>query len=103
MAYRVELLPRAQADLDNLYAWVIKNAPTRGPIWFAKLQAAVLSLAEHPSRCAVVPSLSTQRQTVRQLLYGRKRYIYRIYFTIVDRTVQVLHIRAGARKTPQSV
>ena len=45
--------------------------------------------------------LSSPGRTVRQLLFGRKRTVYRVYFTIINDVVIVLHIRHGARREPR--
>jgi len=37
-------------------------------------------------------------ETIRQLLYGKKRGTYRILFTVKKGTVEVLHIRHAARQ-----
>ena len=55
MAYRVEIARHAEADLEELYLWVIERAPQRGARWFNGLELAVLSLDQHPKRCAVAP------------------------------------------------
>ena len=55
MAYRVEIARRAEADLEELYLWVVDRAPQQGARWFNGLERAVLSLDEHPKRCPVAP------------------------------------------------
>jgi toxin ParE1/3/4 len=98
MAYRVDLTPRAQQDLSNIYATVTREAPFRG---FDRLEQSILSLSYFPERCTMVAKLSTAKRTVRQLLFGRKRHVYRIYFAVFGDEVKVLHIRHGARKEPR--
>jgi mRNA-degrading endonuclease RelE of RelBE toxin-antitoxin system len=53
-------------------------------------------LEEHPNRCPVTP----EKKTVRHLLYGRKHYVYRVIYRVLEKqkVVEVLHIRHGARK-----
>ncbi len=101
MACRVELTPRAERDLDKLYAWLTRNAPYHGPVWFDKLEQAIFSLANFPERCTVVPRLSTENRSVRQLLFGRARNIYKVYFGVFGDVVKVLHIRHAARREPE--
>ena len=66
--------------------------------WFAAPQEAIASLAEFPARCPLAPENAVSPFEVRHLLYGRKPHVYRILFTIEDRTVYVLHIRHGRRQ-----
>jgi plasmid stabilization system protein ParE len=98
MAYLVKLTPRAEQDLDRIYARVTRKAPYRGPQWFDRFEQSILSLSNFPERCTIVPNLSSAERTVRQLLFGRRRYVYRIYFAIFADVVSVLHVRHGARK-----
>jgi toxin ParE1/3/4 len=96
MAYRVELTFRALGDLDQLY--LVTEAASSGGArdWFNGLQAAIFSLSEHPGRCPVTP----ENGTMRHLLYGRGRYIYRVIYTIDEnaKVVKVAHIRHGAQQ-----
>jgi plasmid stabilization system protein ParE len=46
MAYRVELTKNAEAELEELYLWVVDRAPSQGAAWFNALEQAILSL-EH--------------------------------------------------------
>ncbi len=103
MEYRVELTSRASKDLEEIYAWVVANAPLRGPLWFNRFEQSILSLRIFPERCPLEPSLSTRRHEVRKLLFGRRHDVYRIYFTVIGGVVHVLHIRHGARKLPPKV
>ena len=44
MAYRVNLTPRAQKDVENLYRWVILRAPHQGAVWYTGLMDSIKSL-----------------------------------------------------------
>jgi toxin ParE1/3/4 len=95
MTYRVDLTARAGRDLRRIFRTIDAQESSRAHNWFNGLEAAVLSLDEHPGRGAVVP----EGEKFRHLLYGRKPRIYRIIYTIDEpsRVVSVLHIRHGAR------
>ena len=101
MAYRVELRPRAEQDLETLFRQLVQVAPTRGPEWVNGMERAIASLCKMPGRCPVVRQFSKGAVEVRQLLYGRYPHSYRVYFTIDSRTVWILHIRHGARRSPK--
>jgi toxin ParE1/3/4 len=95
MAYRVDLTERASRDLRRIYLTINAAETAQAHAWFNGLDEAVLSLDEHPARGAPIP----EDGTLRHLLYGRRRYRYRIIYAIDerDRIVTVLHIRHGAR------
>jgi plasmid stabilization system protein ParE len=103
MAYRVEIARNAEADLEELYLWVVGRAPHQGAKWFNGFERAVLSLDRHPKRCPVAPESIDPNQPIRVLSYGRKPHVYRVFFTVDDaaRLVRVVHVRRGARKPPQ--
>jgi toxin ParE1/3/4 len=102
MAYRVEIARNAEADLEELYLWVVARAPQQGAKWFNGLERAVLSLQQHPKRCPVAPESIDPDTPVRVLSYGRKPHVYRIFFTVNDAAsvVRVVHVRRGARRRP---
>ena len=104
MAYRVEIARNAEAELEELYLWVVARAPQQGSKWFNGLERAVLSLDQHPKRCPLAPESIDSDQPVRVLSYGRKPHVYRVFFTVDDdaRLVRVVHIRRGARLRPNA-
>jgi plasmid stabilization system protein ParE len=72
MGYRVEIARRAEADLEELYLWVVERAPQQGAKWFNGLERAVLSLNQHPKRCPVAPESFDPDRPVRVLTYGQR-------------------------------
>jgi plasmid stabilization system protein ParE len=104
MAYRVEIARNAEADLEELYLWVVARAPQQGAKWFNGLERAVLSLDQHPKRCPVAPESIDRDHPVRVLSYGRKPHVYRVFYMVDDdvRLVRVVHIRRAARLRPSA-
>ena len=102
MAYRVDIARSAEADLEDLYLWVVERAPQQGAAWFNGLERAVLSLDLHPERCPVAAETSDADHPVRVLTYGRKPHVYRVFFTVDHNAgyVRVVHVRRGARRRP---
>ena len=102
MAYRVELAKNAEAELEELYLWVIERAPSQGAAWFNGLERAILSLEQLPKRCRIAPESFDPEQPVRVFNYGRSPHVYRVFFTIDEtaKVVRVVHIRRGARQRP---
>ena len=102
MAYRVEIAKSAEPQLEELYLWVIGRAPSQGAAWFNGLEQAILSLDLNPKRCPIAPESFDPDQPVRVLNFGRSPHLYRVFFTVDDRTkvVRVVHVRRGARQRP---
>jgi len=66
--------------------------------WLAGLLQAIASLESDPNSFPLAPESGTFHKPIRQLLYGKRRGIYRILFEIEGEVVKVLHIRHGARR-----
>jgi plasmid stabilization system protein ParE len=97
MTYRVILQPRAQVEVEEAFRWIAEESPARAEKWFDGLQAAIETLSEFPTRCALAPESDAFSEDLRQLLYGKRSGVYRILFVIRDDTVRVLTVRHGAR------
>jgi plasmid stabilization system protein ParE len=102
MAYRLEIAKNAEAELEELYLWVVVRAPQQGAKWFNGLERVILSLDQHPERCPLAPESFDRDHPVRVLSYGRRPHVYRIFFTVDHPTkvVRVVHIRRSARERP---
>jgi toxin ParE1/3/4 len=96
MAYLVNITLRAERDLEHLYAEINAAGSNAARKWYEGLKRQILTLEKLPNRCPATP----EKKTVRHLLYGRKPYIYRVIYRVIERrkVVEVLHIRHGARK-----
>jgi len=99
MTFRVEITAEAEDDLDSILSWLVsERAGDTGSRWFEALETAIATLAEFPERCSLAPESRLFPFEVRQLLYGNKPYLYRILFTVQEKTVYVLHVRYGRRQ-----
>jgi plasmid stabilization system protein ParE len=100
MAYRVELADAALADVEAIYAWVLQEAPVRGPAWFDELTDSLFTLEEFPNRCPLAREAKEARRKIRCLLFGKGRGVYRILYEVDEksRTVWIHHVRHGARR-----
>jgi plasmid stabilization system protein ParE len=99
MTFRVEITAAAEQDADAILDWLLsQHAGNAGMRWFLELQDAISSLAEFPERCPLAPESAAFPFEVRHLFYGHSPHVYRILFTIEDKTVYVLHIRHGRRQ-----
>jgi len=96
--YRVIIQPNAEAELDAAYRYRYDRAPQAAAWWFAGIVEAINSLEQFPARCPLAPENGHFAEEIRQLLYGARRDVFRILFTIQVDTVHVLHIRHGAQQ-----
>lgn len=95
MAYLVNVLARAERDLEEIYSRVNADSSATAFRWFNGLERAMLTLEENPSRCP----LTIENKRLRHLLYGKKPDVYRIIYQIDAKSeeVDIIHIRHGAR------
>jgi len=102
MAYRVDVARNAEAELEELYLWLVERAPQQGAAWFNGLERAVLALDQHPERCPVARESFDPDNQIRVLVYGRRPHAYRVFFTVdhQDEIVRIVHVRRGARRPP---
>ncbi len=97
MTYRVITQPSAETGADQAFRWLYERSPEAAVRWYRGLRQAIESLAEHPQRCPLAPENEQFEEEIRQLLYGRRRGVYRLLFTIEGDTVSVLYIRHSAQ------
>jgi plasmid stabilization system protein ParE len=98
MAFEVRVSAAADAEADAIYEWLAQRAPQGAVRWYNGLLDAIESLADFPRRCSLAPEDEHFDEEIRQLLYGKRRNVYRVLFTIRGNTVHVLHIRHASRR-----
>ena len=98
MSYQVIVTPTADDEAMEAVRWYAERSAEAAQRWLDGLTRAIGSLAKLPTRCPVSQHDSHALGCeVRILLYGKRRGVYRILFSIVDDTVWVLRIRHGKR------
>ena len=98
MNYQVIVTPTADAEAMEAFRWYADRSLDAGEKWYAGLDHAINSLAVTPTRCPVSRQDSEALGCeVRFLLYGKRRGVYRILFSIDGDTVSVLRIRHRAQ------
>src|SRR5271169_3454277 len=93
MRYRIELTARASRNLKRIFRHINAESSPQAFAWFNELEAAILTLDQHPERSPVTP----ENRALRHLLFGKRPNL----FFAIDaraRVVRVLHIRHGARR-----
>jgi plasmid stabilization system protein ParE len=98
MSYQVRLAARAEQDAEDILLYLQQQSRIGAARWHASLLAAIDALAEQPERCGLAPEADDLGLPLRQLLFGKRRGVYRLLFTVAGQTVNVLHIRHAARR-----
>jgi plasmid stabilization system protein ParE len=96
--YQVIIQPAAQKAIEEAYFWFSNDSSRKARTWLEGLHKVILSLESMPSRCSLAFENDFLEQEIRQIIYGKGRNAYRIIFTILDDTVQILFVRHAAQK-----
>ena len=103
MAFRVEIAPRAFADLDAIAEYIEEHGDFESARrWFNGIFVAMRALGEMPRRHRVANEPGGLAADLRILLYGGRNRRYKIYYSIDQEsgTVRVFHVRHWARRDP---
>jgi len=80
MVYQIRIMPQAERDLAAIYQAINAESSLKGHRWFERLERAILTLEEDPTRCPV----TTEDRLLRHLLYGKKPHIFRVIYRVVE-------------------
>jgi plasmid stabilization system protein ParE len=98
VTYRVVFTPTARTDVLHAFHWIAERSPDAADRWLSGLEKAIGKLSTFPERHPVAGEESEQFGfAVRQMLYGRRRGIYRVLFSVRDETVYLHYARHGAQ------
>ena len=95
MKFDVVLHPSAAAELEDAYRWIAGESQARANLWYNNLLKKMKTLERTPNRCPPAPERKYADENFRQLIVGQ----YRIIFLVDGKSVRVLHVRHGARRT----
>jgi plasmid stabilization system protein ParE len=101
MTYRVILQPRAERDIGEAARFLLGESRSAAQAlrWVRGVRAKIDTLRANPGRCPVDPDSDAYGQEVRVLLFGKRRGVYRILFSIDGDVVQVLTVRHAVRRS----
>jgi plasmid stabilization system protein ParE len=97
MAFQVRFSPRAVSDIAVAVSWMARNSPEAAARWRIGLFQVIENLETDPNRYPAADESMDLGIDLRELLYGRRRGVYRILFTINEETVNVLRVRHAAQ------
>jgi len=97
--YEIIVSAEAEKNIEDAFAWIAEANPAAAAEWYDGLVEALRGLSEMPLRCPLSPEtrLGLVDRKVRQLLYGRNYWKYRILFVVEAKRVLIAHVRHGAR------
>lgn len=69
MSFRIEILPRANHDVQEIYDWIVQRSPDGASNWYGAYASAIQGLSEHPSRCFLAAESPVSGREIRQLIF----------------------------------
>ncbi len=96
MTYRIIVEVTAERDLESATHWLAQHSEPDARRWYMRVTKAIESLKQSPRRCPLAPENDAFPEEIRHLLHGKRRYVYRIVFSIRGNTIHILHIKHGA-------
>ena len=98
MPAQVRILRKAYADLDSHFAFITQSVnPASAVSWRDRLLERIAILEDHPERHPLSEDAAELGHEVRKYLIGRRRHVYRVFFTIDGDTVNVHRIRHASQ------
>src|SRR5437899_1750272 len=65
--------------------------------WIRRARQSVKTLSHHPERCPLARESVSFDEAIRELLFGTgNRGTYRVLFTVIGKSVYILHVRHGS-------
>ena len=97
--YKVEISPAAESDIEEITDHIARDSIIDALRWYELTKDVVATLAEMPERRPIAVENEAVDQEIRHLVFGN----YRVLFTVVAESVQILHVRNAATQQPHSM
>jgi toxin ParE1/3/4 len=93
MTRSVRILRRAQRDLQQIYDFVVREAPLRADSFIDELYDAIESLSTLSDRRGIPRDPTLTQQGYRFLVHGR----FLVFYKVLRRQVRVYRVVRGSR------
>ncbi len=94
MTYRVQTLPRAELDAQQIYEWIKEQSPDGARRWWLAFLDACDKLKRQPLSFALAPEFELSDREIRQILFKTRRgRYYRALYVVVEDEVRVVRVR----------
>jgi plasmid stabilization system protein ParE len=97
MAYRFEFAPTAIAQAGEIHDRIAELSPEQAAKWYQGLFEKIETLKTFPLRCPKADLGGDPGEEYRELLYGKRRHMYRILFTVRDDVIRIATIWRASR------
>ena len=98
MKYKVVLTQRVARHLQEMGDYIAADNPQRAISWLEEVEIKIMKLDCFPESYPFARENDNHNIELRQLVFGRGRYKYRVIFTVRVDDVVVLDIRHASRE-----
>lgn len=88
---RLRFTPRAQKDIEKIYAYLNQRSPSGAYNVLVAIYAATGYVADRPKASPLTDSPNVRVKVLR-------RYHYKIFYHVIGETVEIVHIRHTSRR-----
>lgn len=99
MTFQVVLQRLAVADLQEYYDYAARHSPVDADRWLDRFYRALKTLDERPERCSLSREHHKVAVELREFLFGKRPYVFRVLFIIDSDMVRILRIRRAQRRS----
>ena len=99
MEFQVRLTRSSEQQIESIYLWLKKRNPEYADQWFRGLMNLIATLQDKPRRCSLIKENHSTSEEIRQVLYGKSRNKYRVFFAIREDIVHILYILHSAQSS----
>ncbi len=94
--YLVVVTPFAEDNIREAHEWFLTENPVYAAKWLDNIEKGISSLENSPKSHPIAPESEDFDCEIRHMIIGRG-VPWRVFFTVDDETVHVLHVRHGKR------
>jgi len=98
MTFRVILQRLATEDLQEAYQRAAKQAPLAAARWLDRFESSLQTLEQNPGRCPFARENMKVDVELREFLFGKRPYVFRVIFTVDGEIVRILRVRRAQRR-----
>jgi plasmid stabilization system protein ParE len=98
VTFRVVLQRLAAAELQDDYDDAARHSPLDADRWLDRFLLALKSLEERPERCSPVREHKKVGVELREFLFGKRPWVFRVAFVADGDTARILRVRRAQRR-----
>jgi plasmid stabilization system protein ParE len=98
MSYRVVLQRLAVSDLQDYYDYAARHSRLDADRWLDRFHLALKTLENRPERCSLAREHGKVNAELREFLFGKRPYVFRVLFITDGDEVRILRIRRAQRR-----